>query len=123
MLDPAYAKIKTALKSHLNKEEVETVSVGLDAWSNFHHGYMGMTVHFITKDWERMKFCLACSKFDERHTATNIYQKIQETAEDWDITSKIGVCLRDNAANVKAAFNEPGCILNPLGASTILFNW
>jgi len=105
MLDPAYEKIKTALKDRLEEEEVETVSIGLDACSNFHHAYLGTTIHFISKDWERMKFSLSCSKFDERHTAANIYQKIQEIAEDWDITSKIGVCLRDNAANVKAAFN------------------
>ncbi|XP_065673897.1 zinc finger BED domain-containing protein 4-like [Hydra vulgaris] len=112
--DPAYEKIKTALKDRL-EEEVETVSIGLDAWSNFHHGYLGKTIHFISKNWERMKFCLSCSKFDDRHTAANIYQKIQETAEDWDITSKIGVCLRDNAANVKAAFNEPGCVYESAG--------
>jgi hypothetical protein len=115
MLDPAYQKIKSALKDRLEEEETETVSIGLDAWSRFHHGYMGMTIHFITKDWERVKFCLACSKFDERHTAANIFQRIESTAEDWDITTKIGVCLRDNAANVKAAFNEPGCLFESAG--------
>jgi len=68
-----------------------------------------MTVHFISKDWERVKFCLSCSQFDEKHSASNIFQKIENVAQEWDLSGKIKVCLRDNAAYVKAAFNEPGC--------------
>jgi len=114
-LDPAYEKIKNALKERLLQSETEDVSVCLDAWSAFHHGYLGMTVHFISKDWKRVKFCISCSQFDERHTAKNIFKKIEATAEDWEISSKIGVCLRDNAANVKAAFKEPSCTYESAG--------
>ena len=114
-LDPAYEKIKVALKEKLVQSETEDVSICLDAWSAFHHGYLGMTVHFISKDWNRVKFCISCSQFDERHTAKNIFKKIEATAEEWEISSKIGVCLRDNAANVKAAFNEPSCTYESAG--------
>ncbi|XP_047135522.1 zinc finger BED domain-containing protein 4-like [Hydra vulgaris] len=109
LLDPTYEKIKVALKEKLVQSEAENVSVCLDAWSSFHHGYLGMTVHFISKDWNRVKFCISCSPFDESHTAKNIFKEIKAAAEEWEISSKIGVCLRDNAANVKAAFNEPSC--------------
>ena len=34
---------------------------------------------------------------------------IETTAEGREVSSKIGVCLRDNAENVKAAFNESSC--------------
>ncbi len=91
------------------------MSVCLDVWSAFHHGYLGMNLHFISKDWVRMKFCLACSPFDERHTAANIFEKIEIIANDCNLTSRIGVCLIDNAANVKAAFNEPDCIYESAG--------
>ncbi|XP_012558654.2 zinc finger BED domain-containing protein 4-like [Hydra vulgaris] len=107
LLDPTYEKIKVALKEKLVQSEAENVSDCLDAWSSFHHGYLGMTVHFISKDWNRVKFCISCSPFDESHTAKNIFKEIKAAAEEWEISSKIGVCLRDNAANVKAAFNEP----------------
>ena len=109
MLNPAYEKVKDAMQNLLKEKKAETVSICLDAWSSFHHGYLGMTVHFISKDWERVKFCLSCSQFDEKHSASNIFQKIENVAQEWDLSAKIKVCLRDNAANVKAAFNEPGC--------------
>jgi hypothetical protein len=114
-LDPAYEKIKVALKEKLSQSETEDVSICLDAWSAFHHGYLGMIVHFISKDWNRIKFCISCSQFDERHTAKNIFKKIEAAAEEWEISSKIGVCLRDNAANVKAAFKEPSCNFESAG--------
>ena len=122
LLDPTYEKIKVALKEKLVQSEAENVSVCLDAWSSFHHGYLGMTVHFISKDWNRVKFCISCSQFDERHTAKNIFNKIETTAEEWEISSKIGVCLRDNAANVKAAFNELGCKYESAGCLSHSFN-
>jgi len=115
MLNPTYEKVKDAMKNLLKEKHADTVSISLDAWSSFHHGYLGMTVHFISENWERVKFCLACSKFDEKHTASNIFQKIENTAQDWDLSDKIKVCLRDNAANVKAAFNEPGCVYKSAG--------
>ena len=74
-----------------------------------HHGYLGMIVHFISKDWNCVEFWTSCSQFDERYTAKNISNKIETIAEEWEISSKIGVCLRDNPVNVKAAFNVPSC--------------
>ena len=65
MLNPAYKKIKLATKVMLNEKNAETVSISLDAWSSFHHEYLGMMAHFISDKWERIKFCLSCSKFDE----------------------------------------------------------
>ena len=72
------------------------MSVCLNAWSSFHHGYLGMTVPFIFKDWNCVKFCVYCFQFDERHTAKNIFNKIETTAEEFEVSSKTGVCLRDN---------------------------
>jgi hypothetical protein len=58
-----------------------------------------MTVHFISENWERVKFCLACSKFDKKHTASNIFQKIENTAQDWDLSDKIKVWSRLHSMN------------------------
>jgi hypothetical protein len=115
MLNPTYEKVKAAMKNLLKEKTAETVSISLDAWSSFHHGYLGMTVHFISENWERVKFCLSCSQFDEKHSASNIFQKIEKIAQEWELSEKIKVCLRDNAANVKAAFNEPGCVYKSAG--------
>ena len=61
LLDPTYEKIKVALKEKLVHSKAENVPVCLNPWSLFHHGYLGKTVHFISKDWNRIKFCISCS--------------------------------------------------------------
>ena len=81
-------------------------SAGLDLWSEHHTGYMGINLHYLDKEWERVIFNIACVPFDVAHTGLNIAQKLHSVMEDWKIEKKIGICLRDNAANVTAAFNE-----------------
>ena len=52
---------------------------------------------------------------DESHTAENIYEKLTSVLNEWNILTMIGVCLRDNAQNMKAAFNVEGSILKSAG--------
>ena len=82
MLNPAYEKIKLAMKVMLNEKNAETVSISLDAWSFFHHEYLGMMAHFISDQWERIKFCLSYSNFDEKHIASNIFQRLENVAKE-----------------------------------------
>ena len=81
-----------------------------------------MNAHFLNTEWERVMFCLSCVPFDESHTGVNIYKKLNEVLNDWKIRDKISLCLRDNAANMEAAFNpahhpdlEPNSILEAVG--------
>ena len=108
--DQSYCKIETALKSKLEVDNPIVVSLALDAWSAHHHGYLGIIIHYIS-DWNRKSFHIACVPFDERHTAQNIYKKLEEANLDWDINNKVQLCLRDNARYVTAAFNEPNCLM------------
>ena len=72
---------------------------------------LGVNCHYITEAWERKIFNLGCSPFDESHTAEHIYVKVCSLLEDWGLLAKTSLCLRDNAANVKAAFElEDSCL-------------
>ena len=56
---------------------------------------------------------------DESHTGENIYAKIRSVLLDWNIYDKTSLCLRDNAANMVAAFkegmlNDAGCVNHTL---------
>ena len=44
-------------------------------------------------------------QFDEAHTGENIYNMLDSVLTEWDIIWETRLCLRDNAANVTAAFN------------------
>ena len=81
-------------------------ALGLDLWSQHHSGYMGINLHYLTKEFERIIFNLACAPFDVSHTGLNITRKLHSVLEDWEIDAKMGLCLRDNASNVTSAFNE-----------------
>ena len=97
--------MKTSLANKVEADSPPTISVGLDAWSEHHHGYLGYNAHYITQDWRRIIFNLGCTPFDESHTGENIYNKLRSVLQEWKIYEKTGLCVRDNAANMKAAFN------------------
>ena len=80
-----------------------------------HHGYLGLNGHYLNDDWVRVKFCLGCRPFDESHTGVAIYEKLTSVLADWGILSKTGLCLRDNASNMTAAFAVEGCVLESAG--------
>ena len=80
-------------------------SLGLDLWSQHHSGYMGINLHYISKEWERVILNLACAPFDVSHTGLHITQKLHSVLQEWEIESKMGPCVRDNAKNMKSAFN------------------
>ena len=65
---------------------------------------MGLNGHYLTRDWKRVIFNMACVPFDEAHTAVHIYESLVYEILDWDILEIVGPCVRDNAKNVKAAF-------------------
>ena len=115
MLDPTYEKIKMSLNERLEADSPTTIAVSLDGWSAFHHRYLGMNGFYLTTDWMRVTFCLGCTPFDESHTGENIYEKLMATLLEWNIQDKAGLCLRDNAFNVEAAFNVEGCTLKSAG--------
>ena len=114
MLDPTYEKIKEKLKAKLAQDDPEYVAISLDGWSAYHHGYLGINVQYL-HNWKLNTFNLACSPFDESHTAENIYKKLSGLLEEWQLKERVVLALRDNAANITAAFNFPGCTINSAG--------
>ena len=67
---------------------------------------MGINLHYLSPEYERVIFNLACTPFDTSHTGLNISRKLHSVLEDWKIEKKMSVNLRDNAANMVSAFNQ-----------------
>ena len=115
LLDPTFDKIKRSLNEKLMADDPSNISIGLDGWSQHHHGYLGINAHYIDNDWQRITFNLACTPFDKKHTGENIYNRLISVLMDWDILQKTGVSVRDNAANMVAAFRLPQSVLRSIG--------
>ena len=85
-------------------DDPPVIAIGLDLWSQHHNGYMGLNGHYLSRDWKRVIFNMACVPFNESHTAEHIHERLVLEIVSWNIVMKAGPCLRDNAANVVAAF-------------------
>ena len=115
MLDPTFEKVENKLKARMMADDPPTYSIGLDLWSQYHHGYCGINCHYLTKDWERVIVNLACKPLTEKHTSEHIYNTLKTVLDHWDIFDKTGLSLRDNAANMKGAFKPPLSCLESVG--------
>ena len=113
-LAPSFLAVKTKLMETLEKDNSKTISVSLDGWSAFHHGYLGINCHYIS-DWKRKKLNLACKPFDDSHTGVNIYNCLEEVLTEWEILQKTKVALRDNAPNMVLAFNLERSTIDGIG--------
>lgn len=79
-------------------------AITVDLWTSITNtSFIGITAHFIDDNWELKKFVPTFQSFSEKHTASNISQKINKAIADWRI--EVSVMVYDNAANMVAAAN------------------
>jgi len=67
-----------------------------------------LTVHGITKKWQRIKFVLRVAEFRGSHTGELIAQKLEGLVSDWGIPfQKVHAFVCDEGPNIKVvSFNE-----------------
>ena len=118
--------LKADLKSAL--ASADSVSVIVDIWSDRTcRGYLGITVHFLGDDKTTLRSqLLACERFEESHTASNIQHRFDNICKEYNIAAKLNCVITDNAANMKKAFqaNFPLDDMNtePLDDDTMYFD-
>ena len=81
---------------------MEYCALTTDCWtSRNNESYVGLTIHFLTPDWEFAHFVLENKELPVSHTAENLAEALKEILSDWKIQdSKISCTTIDNAANV-----------------------
>lgn len=69
---------------------------------------MAVTAHFIDPDnvTELSSVLLACTSFEESHTADNLASFLKNTVDEWGLSQRITVVVSDNAANIKSAIEK-----------------
>ena len=105
MMQASYQKCKETIREMINEASPDQVSLVLDGWSAFHHGYVGVNIHYIDKNWKRVKINLGCKRFDESHTGEALAGFISDLTNNWNIYEKIYVVVTDSASNMKTMFN------------------
>lgn len=102
-IEERYTEIKDKLIKTL--EGCESVALTTDIWTSVGvEAFMGVTCHCVGNNWELNSFILTTLPLDERHTAANIAEWLQNDVSNFGIPpEKVKAIVHDNAANVVAA--------------------
>ena len=85
----------------LKLKSATSVSLTSDVWSSSAtEGYITVTAHFLTNEWNMFSCVLETSGFQERHTSVNIADKLGKIGESFSINKKVSTVVHDNAANM-----------------------
>uniref|UniRef100_A0A3Q1GJ54 HAT C-terminal dimerisation domain-containing protein n=1 Tax=Acanthochromis polyacanthus TaxID=80966 RepID=A0A3Q1GJ54_9TELE len=104
LLDKKYEarvdKVKSTISAIDNK-----VALTADIWTSVAtEAYLGITCHYIGRDWEMESICLSTMPLEDRYTAQNIAGWLEQTLEKFEILpGKISAIVHDNGANIVAA--------------------
>lgn len=108
-LELIYDAVKKAVSEEL--QAVKYVACTSDCWtSRAQHSYITMTAHIINKEWVPKEFTLTTQLMEERHTAANLCDIMQNILTEWGINDKTTAIITDNAANVTNAVADIDCI-------------
>ena len=100
LMQKTYTDCRNNMMKRLVEANPQDVALVLDGWSNFHHGYLGVNIHFINEDWERVIYNIGCVPLDCSHTGAKMAELTEGLAQDWNILDKISFMVRDSAANM-----------------------
>ena len=97
-------KLYEDLKEQVIKStEGTTVAFTTDMWTSCAKmGYITVTAHYITDDWNLNNKVIATRAVPEKHTGTNIANVVTEIKNEFKIT-KLRALVTDNAANMVLA--------------------
>ena len=78
------------------------VSLTCDMWTSTltNNSFLGLTIHYINKEWQLRHFLLDIISFNERHTANNITDTIMSVLNEFRIKEKILAITTDNATTM-----------------------
>ena len=115
-----YEKVRNLVKNVVASAVGDWASLTTDIWtSDAKDSYISLTLHFLNDSFEQKMVVLGCFPFNAEHSAANILKMVEENVAEFDITDKIHCFVRDNAANMVAAFDisvwsHVGCFLHIL---------
>lgn len=100
LMNKTFKECKEKLKQNLMDANPQDVALVLDGWSQFHHGYVGINIHFITDEWVRKQYNIGCVPLDTSHTGDAMARLTEALVREWNILDKITFMVRDSAANM-----------------------
>lgn len=118
---PAYA-YQVQVSTKLALSGAESCSVTLDLWRSnavsvgTSSGYMGVTCHFISSDWQIKSVLLACLPLSNQTDTQRMLADFEEISHAHGISGKVfRIVLDPSACESRSAFRLPGFYLHGNG--------
>lgn len=106
-LDDSYSKMKKKLTDVLAKQEV--VCVTCDVWSSRAQSYIGMSVHYLTPDYERKSYVLAFRQLTGRQTNEELSLEMNKMFNEFGLDKyKITHVVTDGCSSFTKGFRLYG---------------
>jgi len=107
LIPEMYHKVTLKMKDAL--VSVSHVSITTDVWSSIaQDSYISLTCHHVTQDFTQKQLCLHAAPFNDRHTGEHIGNMMNKCLEEWNLSSKIHVVVRDNGSNFVGGLRDAG---------------
>lgn len=96
----AFQNVKDAINANDSR-----IALTADIWTSIAtEAFLGITCHYIAEEWKMISICLTTMPLEDRHTAANIAEWLEEVTEKFEIPpQKIIAIVHDNGANIVAA--------------------
>ncbi len=114
------AKCRIELKKRI-KSEALFYCTTTDVWSSRAlSAFIGLTIHYLTKEFELVSWNLEVQKFEGKHSGDTICEVLQKMISEWDLNkANMVLMVRDNASNGALAtrllnVDSFGCIAHSL---------
>jgi len=108
-----YSTLVSKLKDEINSDLVylRSISFTFDIWTSAaQQPYISLTTHYLSKQFKLKNKTLGCSLFSGEHSGKNIFFKIKNMVQEWNIdivNSDISIFMvTDSARNMKSAFSN-----------------
>lgn len=89
--------------------KIKSACITTDSWTSPNtESFMAATAHFIDDNFQIKSLLLTCSHSPEAHTSKNLSSELRKITEEWQIDTKVLICISDNAANIKGAILSLG---------------
>ena len=98
-----YDKEKGKVKAKV--AEVKSFALTTDIWtSRANHSYTGLTIHYISKDFQLASHLLETKEFPESHTGNNIADELIAILSEWNLDHQmLSAVTTDNGSNIVLA--------------------
>ena len=104
-----HTKLEETLTQKLQKGQ--SVALTTDSWTSCHtESYVAITVHYVDASWNINSFILQVENTEERHTADNLADGINDTLAKWSLEGRTSAIVHDNAANITAAMQQVNAV-------------